>query len=159
VIDPNVTHVDIAGGSGPDEISGLRVTFLQLGAGAFGRTKTVAFSEATAANVVFFRNNERVSGKSVAVSEAVALIERARRDETASREREAAAPNESEGPATGALPGINNLHCLVCGGRNFESKIVRQDSSNAVSTYKMDLRICSRCGFVMHFFRSGGVFG
>ena len=44
-----------------------------------------------------------------------------------------------------------NLASSVCDGRSFDEQISREDSQMGITTFRMKLLVCRRCGFVMHF--------
>jgi len=46
---------------------------------------------------------------------------------------------------------VANLASSVCDGRSFDEQISREDSQMGITTFRMKLLVCRRCGFVMHF--------
>jgi hypothetical protein len=50
------------------------------------------------------------------------------------------------------------LRCLLCAGTEFDTQKGRLDSRWGVTSHKVVLKICRRCGFVMHFDAGRGIF-
>lgn len=151
MVDPNQKQVVITGGSGPGEIGDLNVRFVIPDAGAFGRDKNVAMSEATAARVSYVRDGRLVDDQSVTVGEAVTLIDQASRDATAAASRADTQRQAAGAELTEVQHKLADLACLVCGGRGFDEQTSREDSHWGYSSFRMRLLICQRCGFVMQF--------
>ena len=151
MIDPTTKELQVRGGTAPGEISALTVRFLLPDAGAFGRDKTVPMSEATAARVSYARDGQAVVDQTVMVSEAVTLVDQATRDGQAADARSAEEQQRRQAEADETRRKVANLRCTVCGGQKFDEQTSREDSQYGMTTFRMRLMICQRCGFVMQF--------
>ena len=150
MVDPTSKDARVAGGGGPGEIAGLEVEFIQPGAGAFGRDKGVEFREATHAKVHYRRDGSYVD-QTVPVTEATALIEQAERDGQASAARAAAATQQRDAAAAEVQRKLAELACPICGGRDFDAQVSREDSQWGMTTMRMRLLICRQCAYVLQF--------
>lgn len=150
-IDPGEKDVTVPGGTAAGEIGGLYVEFVLPGAGAFGRDKSVAFREASHAKVRYAKDGERVEGKVVLLSEAVALIDQATSDGQAAAARQSAARAAQDAEMAEVRRKVENLTCLVCGGQQFDRQTAREDSQWGATSHRMSLLICTRCSYVMQF--------
>jgi uncharacterized protein len=151
MIDPTTKQMDVAGGTGPGEIARLSVKFVVPDAGAFGRDKTVPMSEATAAKVSYTQDGHDVVDQTLMVSEAVTLVEQAQQHAQAASARALAAQQQRQAEIDEVRTKVENLTCTVCGGRQFDQQTSREDSQFGMTTFRMRLMICRRCGFVMQF--------
>jgi rubrerythrin len=151
MIDRDAKEIQVVGGRGPDEIGNLRATFVLPGAGSFGRDKKVTVGEANAANVNYTLNGASVERDGITVSEATTLIEQAQADEAKQIERDAAKNAAHQKRVTEVRNKVADLSCLVCGGKRFEDRQVREDTRMQMWHYIMDLKVCRECGFVMQF--------
>ena len=50
------------------------------------------------------------------------------------------------------------LRCPLCGGTEFETERGRMDSRWGVTTHKVVMKICTRCGLVLQFWAGRGIF-
>ena len=151
MIDRGRKEFTIRGGHGPGEIADLEAKFLLPGGGSFGRDKAVSVDEATAAEVSYVRDGQRVVEQSLSVPEAVALVEKAVADGAAADQRRAATQAQQQAELDEAQRKVANLACTVCGYQHFDEQTSREDSQMGFSTFRMRLMICMRCGFVMQF--------
>jgi hypothetical protein len=151
MIDPTSKEVTVRGGHGPGEVGDLTATFLIPGGGAFGRDKSVPLQDATGARVSYVQDGRQVSDATVSVSEATALVEKATADGGAADARLAEATRQQQAELEEARRKVANLACTVCGGQQFDEHTSREDSQLGLTTFRMRLMICKRCGFVMQF--------
>ena len=151
MIDRTQKSLWIQGGTGPGEISGIRATFLLPGAGAFGRDKNVPAQEATSAKVSYAKDGVDVTDQVVTVDEAVGLLEQATRAQAAAAARAGEAVQRQQADQDAVRQLLQNLSCTVCGGKQFDEQTSREDSQMGMTTFRMRLLICVRCGFVMQF--------
>lgn len=151
MVDRSQKEFTVRGGHGPGEIADLDAKFLIPGGGSFGRDKTVSVDEATAAEVSYVRDGQRVVDQSLSVPEAVALVEKAVVDGQAADQRRAAAQAQQQVELDEARRKVANLACTVCGYQHFDEQTSREDSQLGFTTFRMRLMICKRCGFVMQF--------
>jgi len=151
MIDRSKEEFVIAGGDAIDEINNLTATFIVPGAGRFGRDKHVSVDEATAAKVTYTTNGQTIRDREVTVAEAIALIEKAQEQTYAASQRAEEKYTQDMAAMAAVQQKVQNLTCLVCGGTNFDKQISREDSRMGYTTFRMDMRICVRCGFVMQF--------
>jgi uncharacterized protein len=158
VIDPSTKEVDVAGGTGAGEIGRLHVEFVLPDAGSFGRDKKVAMSEATKAKVTYVKDGQQVSEQLVMVSEAVTLIEKARTDEQAMLARVEELKRQRFARQEELRQKVENVACTVCGAREFDEQISREDSQFGMTSFRMRLLICKQCGFVMQFMLNRSLF-
>jgi hypothetical protein len=49
------------------------------------------------------------------------------------------------------------LRCLICGGTEFDTERGRLDSRWGITTHKVIMRICRRCGLVLQFSAGRGI--
>jgi hypothetical protein len=151
MIDPTTKELDVAGGTGPGEISSLHVQFIVPDAGAFGRDKTVPMSEATRAKISYLKDGQRIEDQIVMVSEAATLVDTARADEQAMLARLEEKKRKRIAQQEEIRQKVENLSCTVCDGRDFDEQTSREDSQFGMTTFRMRLLICKQCGFVMQF--------
>lgn len=151
MIDRAQKEFSVPGGSGPGETSNLVVRFLLTGGGAFGRDKAVPVDEATSAVVSYSRDGKPVVEESMTPAAAVELIEAAQRDTEAAAARAAAARQQGDAELAEIRRELADLSCQVCRGRSFDEHTSREDSQWGMTTFRMRLLICKRCGFVMQF--------
>jgi hypothetical protein len=151
VIDPTTKELDVAGGTGPGEIGRLHVQFILPDAGAFGRDKTVPMSEATRAKVSYVKDGKSVQDQIVMVTEATTLVEQAQAHEQAMLARLEEKNRQRLALQEEVRRKVANVSCTVCGGRDFEEQISREDSQFGMTTFRMQLLICKQCGFVLQF--------
>jgi translation initiation factor 2 beta subunit (eIF-2beta)/eIF-5 len=151
MIDRDAKEIQVVGGRGRDEIGNLRVTFVLPDAGSFGRDKKVTVGEATAANAIYTLNGASVDRPHISVTEATQLVEQAQADEAKQIERDSAENAAYERRVAQVRESVANLSCLVCGGKSFEDRQVREDTRMQMWHYIMDLKVCRECGFVMQF--------
>jgi hypothetical protein len=150
MIDPKSKEVSLPGGGGAGEIGNLTVHFILPDAGAFGRDKGVEFQQATHAKVEYQRDRQFVS-QTVSVTDAVALIEQAQRDQDASAARHEEARKRQADEAAETKRKLDELACPVCGGRDFDEQLGREDSQWGMTTLRMKMLICKRCSYVLQF--------
>lgn len=50
------------------------------------------------------------------------------------------------------------LKCPLCGGLEFEQQQGRMDSRWGITSHKLVMQICNRCGLVLQFFAGRGIF-
>jgi uncharacterized protein len=50
------------------------------------------------------------------------------------------------------------LKCPLCGGLEFEQQEGRMDSRWGITSHKLVMQICQRCGLVLQFFAGRGIF-
>jgi hypothetical protein len=150
MIDPKSKEVSVRGGGGAGEIGNLTVHFILPDAGAFGRDKGVEFQQATHAKVEYQSERGFVS-ETVSVTNAVALIEQAQRDQEATAARLEEARQHDAEEAAETKRKLDELACPVCGGRNFDEELGREDSQWGMTTLRMRLLICKRCSYVLQF--------
>ena len=48
--------------------------------------------------------------------------------------------------------------CPLCGNREFERQVSRQDSMWGLTSHTMRLLICTRCRYVLHFYEGNSLF-
>lgn len=49
------------------------------------------------------------------------------------------------------------LHCLVCGGTDFQREVVQEPTQYRMHIFYLTVMICRRCGFAMHFMPPGSI--
>jgi hypothetical protein len=138
-------------GGSPD-VALLDVEWVVPDAGAFGRDKGVRRSEAQHAHVTSMLAFNRVD-EVIQRPEALALIARATAAQEAAAAKAAALTAAKDADRAEVTRLLDDLTCLVCGGKEFETQLSREDSQWGYTSLKMKLKICSRCGHVMHFSR------
>lgn len=150
MIDATKKEISISGGTAPGEIGNLTAHFILPGAGSFGRDKSVPFGSATHAAVSYTRDRSVVE-QTVTVTEAVALVEQAQKDGEAAAARSAAAREHEQAAIEETKHELAELACPICGCREFDEQIGREDSQWGVTTLRMKLLICRRCAYVLQF--------
>lgn len=155
MLDPNLDEVQIRGGSAPGEINNLSVRFVLQGGGAFGRDKKAPSSLADSARASWTKDGVVHDDEVLSVHDAVALVEQAMRDDAVARQREAdahaAAVAAAEARRKDVVSRVENLSCTICGGRQFDKQVSREDSQWGATSFPMTLLICKECGFVLQF--------
>ena len=151
MLDRSQKEFDVRGGRGPGEIGDLHVRFVIPDGGAFGRDKTVSVDEASAAQVSYLLDGQRITAEALSVPEAVALVDKAVLDGQAAEQRRATAQAQEQAEIEEARRRVANLTCTVCGHQRFDEQISREDSQLGFTSFPMRLMICKRCGFVMQF--------
>ena len=157
MIDRSQEEFHVRGGRGPGEISELRATFLIPDGGSFGRDRRVAVQEATAAEVGFVRDGQRVD-QVLSVPEAVALVEKAMLDGAAADARRATTAAAEQAELEEARRKVAELACAVCGYQHVDEQVSREDSQMGLTSFRMRLMICKRCGFAMQFLLGQSLF-
>jgi hypothetical protein len=157
MVDRTQKEFTVAGGTAPGEVSGLDVEFVAEGSGPFGRDKKVPVDEATRAHARYVQDGKQVEA-TLDVLAAVALIEQAERDTAAARARRQQAADAEKAALEEARRKVASLSCLVCDGRSFQEQTSREDSQWGMSSFRMKLLICRRCGFVMQFYLGASLF-
>lgn len=157
MIDRSKKDFFLVGGSGPGEVGNLDVEFVAEGAGAFGRDKKVSVDEATRAHVRYLKDGAQVE-QTVDVATALALMEQAERDTGSSEARRKQAVDAHQAELEETRRKLANLSCFVCDGRSFDQQTSREDSQWGMSTFRMKLLVCRRCGFVMQFYLGASMF-
>jgi uncharacterized protein len=150
MIDPKSKETSVRGGGGAGEIGNLTVHFMIPGAGSFGRDKGVEFQQATHAKVEYQGEHGFVS-ETVSVTDAVALVERAQRDQEATAVRLEEARKHQAEEAAETQRKLDDLACPVCGGHDFDEQLGREDSQWGMTTMRMKMLICKRCSYVLQF--------
>jgi len=155
VLDPSLDEVEVRGGSAPGEINNLSVRFLLQGGGAFGRDKSAPSSLADSARGSWTKDGITHDDEVLTVPDAVALVEQAMRDDEVALKREsdagAAATASADARRVEVVRRVNDLSCTVCGGREFDKQVSREDSQWGYTSFPMTLLICKECGFVLQF--------
>jgi len=151
MLDRSQKEFDVRGGRGPGEIGDLHVRFVIPGGGAFGRDKAAPVDEASAAQVSYLLDGQRITAEALSVPEAVALVEKALLDGQAAEQRRASAQAQALAEVEEARRKVADLTCTVCGHQGFDQQISREDSQMGFTSFPMRLMICKRCGFVMQF--------
>ena len=157
MIDRTQKEFFVAGGRGPGEVNNLNVEFVAESAGAFGRDKKVSVDEATRAHARYVKDGAEVEA-TLDVPAAIALLEQAERDTAAALDRRTQAVDAQRAELEEARAKVAALACLVCGGRSFEEQTSREDSQWGMSSFRMKLLICRRCGYVMQFYLGASLF-
>ena len=157
MIDRSQKEFFVAGGNGPGEVNNVRVAFVAEGAGAFGRDKKVSVDEANRAEVSYVQDRKQVEAV-LDVPAAIALLEQAQRDTDAAVARNTQARADQMAELEEAKRRVANLTCLVCEGSSFDTQTSREDSQWGMSTFRMKLLICRRCGYVMQFYLGASLF-
>jgi hypothetical protein len=157
MIDRSQKEFFVVGGNGPGEVNNVRVSFVAEGAGAFGRDKKVSVDEATRAEVSYVKDRAPVEAV-LDVPAALALLEQAQRDTEAAVARGKQVRADQQAELEEAKRRVANLACLVCEGTSFETQTSREDSQWGMSSFRMKLLICRRCGYVMQFYLGASMF-
>jgi uncharacterized protein YbaR (Trm112 family) len=157
MIDPKSKELTVRGGGGAGEIGNLTVHFILPGAGAFGRDKAVEFQQATHAKVEYQRDRQFVS-QTIPVTDAAALVEQAQRDQEATAARIDEAGKRQAEEVAETRRKLDALACPVCGGRDFDEQLGREDSQWGMTTMRMRMLICKRCSYVLQFALGRSVF-
>jgi uncharacterized protein len=140
----------LEGGTGPGEIGSLSVRFVIPDAGPLGRDRNVTAREATHAKVEYMKDGKRYT-ETLSTSQATAMVEQAQRDQAAAESRADDEAKRRAADDAEAKRRLEDLACPICGGRDFEEEISRQDSQWGYTTMRMKLLICKRCTHVLHF--------
>jgi uncharacterized protein len=157
MIDRTQKEFFVVGGTGPGEVNNVRVEFVAEGAGAFGRDKKTSVDEANRANVSYVKDHKQVEAV-LDVPAALALLAQAERDTAAAVARHQQATDTQQAELEEAKRRVANLTCLVCEGSSFETQTSREDSQWGMSSFRMKLLICRRCGYVMQFYLGASMF-
>jgi hypothetical protein len=151
VVDRTEKELNVVGGSGPGEIGNLHVEFVIPDSGAFGRDKHVSIDDATAAKVTYSQDGIPTSDKTMTVSEALALVDQARKDGAAQLDRVNAVRQQQNTRAQEVQRKLAEFSCPLCGSRSFEEHLSREDSQWGMTTFRMRLLICRECSYVSQF--------
>jgi hypothetical protein len=142
--------IKVLGGSAPGEIGDLLVEFVIPDAGTFGRDKHVSMDAATAAKVSYRRDGQLVGPSTMAVADALALVEQATKDTAAELERSADILRRQEVRGAEIRRLLAELACPICGGRWFDERPSHQGGELEATTY-LRLLICRECRYVLQF--------
>jgi hypothetical protein len=112
--------------------------------------RKVASREATHARVEYESGGGREE-RTVTLAEAKALIERAEQAQRTVQEAAAAQAAAVQAERDHVKQVLAGLSCQVCGGRDFDEQTAREDSQWGMTTMRLRMLICRRCGFVMQF--------